>query len=135
MTAVWWQMSEFPKDFRLNRPATAEAITSVADELGVPIPTGYCDFLLTASGGEGPIGAESFLILWPVAELVERNRGYRVDPEYARDLLLIGTDGGNEVLAIRVGDGHYVSGPLIGMSPDSIEPKGATLQAFLASFP
>ena len=125
----------FPEEFQLNPPATADEIAAAEDALDMAIPASYREFLTNASGGEGPIGEESYVILWPASELAEHNRGYKVDPEYAPDLLLIGTDGGNEVFAIRAGDGSFVSAPLIGMSPDAVDSRGATLQEFLNSFP
>lgn len=126
---------EFPEEFQLNPPATADEISAAERALDVVIPDRYREFLARASGGEGPVGDESYVILWPATELANHNQGYKVDPEYAPDLLLIGTDGGNEVFAIRAGDGAFVSAPLIGMNPDSVKPRGATLQEFLASFP
>lgn len=127
--------ADFPDGFQLNPPATADEIAASEEELHVALPSAYREFLASASGGEGPIGDESYLILWPATGLAERNRGYKVDPEYAPDLLLIGTDGGNEVFAIRAGDGSFVAAPLIGMSPDAVRTRGSTLQEFLASFP
>ena len=75
------------------------------------------------------------MILWAAAQLVEHNRGYKLDPEYASNLTLIGTDGGNEVFAIRTEDGAFISAPFIGMSADVVQARGTTLHEFLASFP
>ena len=87
-----------------------------------------------ANGGEGPIGDQSYLILWRANELAEHNHGYKVDSDYAPDLLVIGTDGGNELFAIRPNDGSFVAAPAIGMSADAVQTRGATLQEFWASF-
>lgn len=127
--------AQFPDDFVLNPPATAEEIAAAERSLDVTLPDEYRDFLSQASGGEGPLGEESYLILWPANELAEYDRGYKVDPDYAPDLLLIGTDGGNEVFAIRAADGSFVAAPLIGMSADAVRPRGSNLSEFLASFP
>lgn len=51
------------------------------------------------------------------------------------DLVFIGTDGGNEVFAIRAGDGHYVAATLIGMSPEAVKDCGVTFTDFVRSFP
>jgi SMI1 / KNR4 family (SUKH-1) len=102
--------------------------------LGTRLPESYSAFLRGANGGEGPIGEESYLILWPVDELPQHNRSYKPDREYAADLVFIGTDGGNEVFAFRRIDGTFVSAPLIGMAPDEVQVRGATFQEFLESF-
>jgi hypothetical protein len=127
--------STFPEGFRLNPPATAEEIAEAEEALNGAFPNEYRDFLRRASGGEGPLGDESYLILWSAAELAEHNKGYKVDPEYAPDLVLIGTDGGNEVFAIRPADGAFVAAPLIGMSPEAVRKRGSTMQEFVTSFP
>jgi hypothetical protein len=126
--------AQFPDDFVLNPPATAEEIAVAEQSLRVTLPEEYRDFLLGASGGEGPLGKESYLVLWPAHELPEHNLGYKVDTDYASDLILIGTDGGNEVFAIRPPDGSFVAAPLIGMSQDAVQIKGSTLAEFLGSF-
>jgi len=109
----------------------AEAERALETEL----PESYRAFLLSANGGEGPIGDESYLILWPAEELVQHNEGYKADRDYAPDLVFIGTDGGNEVFAFRRADGAFVSAPLIGMAPERVHVRGAEFQEFLESFP
>lgn len=124
-----------PPGFQPNGAAPREGIDEVERELGIRLPDEYRDLLRRVNGGEGPIGAQSYLILWRAEELVEHNRGYRPDARYAPDLVFIGTDGGNEVFAIRAGDGHYVAAPLIGMSPEAVKDCGVTFTDFVRSFP
>lgn len=127
--------ADFPDNFHLNPPATGREIAAAEGAVKLAFPRAYRELLTSASGGEGPVGDESYVILWAATELADHNRGYKVDPDYAPDLLLIGTDGGNEVFAIRADDGSFVSAPLIGMSPDAVRARGKTLREFLASFP
>lgn len=124
-----------PPEFEPRGPASAEHIEEAERELRVTLPEDYRTFLTTANGGEGPMGGQSYVILWPVEELVEHNRGYKPDPDYAPGLTLIGTDGGNEVFAVRSGDGHYVAAPLIGMSDGAIKDLGATFAEFVQTLP
>lgn len=124
-----------PPGFQPNGAAPREGIDEVERELSIRLPDEYRDLLRRVNGGEGPIGAQSYLILWRAEELVEHNRGYRPDARYAPDLVCIGTDGGNEVFAIRAGDGHYVAAPLIGVSPEAVKDCGATFTDFVRSFP
>jgi hypothetical protein len=109
-------------------------VTETARALGTEFPVSYREFLGTANGGEGQLGHESFLILWPVDELVRRNEGYKLDPDYAPDLVLIGTDGGNEVFAFRRSDGTFVAAPLIGMAEGEIRARGTDFLELLESF-
>lgn len=122
-------------EFRPNGTSSYERVEKLEEQLAVELPDDYKALLLRANGGEGYVGQESYLILWPVEEIVEHNRGYKPDPQYAPDLTFIGTDGGNEVFAIRAGDGRFVAAPLIGMSPDAVIDMGRTLEEFLRSFP
>jgi len=101
--------------------------------MDVSFPDDYRQVLRTVNGGEGPVGEESYLILWPAQDLVEHNRGYKLDAQYASDLTFIGTDGGNEVFAIRSSDGHYVAAPLIGMAEEAIKDLGGTFVEFVKS--
>jgi len=121
-------------EFQANQGAPLVSIRNVEAQLAVAFPAEYVEFLQQANGGEGPVGAESYVILWPVDELVERNEVYKVDDEYAPGLTFIGTDGGNEVFAIRRTDNHFVRAPLIGMAPDVVDDTGSTLEEFLRSF-
>lgn len=121
--------------FEANEGASLAKIREVEDELAITLSPDYVEFLQQANGGEGSVGAESYVVLWPVEELVERNQGYSVDAEYAPDLTFIGTDGGNEVFAIRRPDRHYVQAPLIGMASNVVDDMGATFEEFLRALP
>jgi hypothetical protein len=121
--------------FELRPPAHDPEVMEAARALGAEFPASYRDFLGTANGGEGRLGRESYLILWPVDELVQRNEAYKPDRDYAPDLVLIGTDGGNEVFAVRRSDGNFVAAPLIGMAEGEIRARGTNFQEFLESFP
>lgn len=128
-------MVSFPDDFLFNPPASAGDILDAEKALHVSFPEDYRQLLAEASGGEGPVGSESFLRLWPVHELAQFNEDYKLDVDYAPDLVFIGTDGGNEVYAYRPRDASYVSAPFIGMSPDEVQVRGPSFTDFLESFP
>jgi hypothetical protein len=85
--------------------------------------------MLESDGGEGPIGAEGYLRLWPIAHVLEQPYG-----AYAGHVL-IGTNGGGEGIAIRVRDGapEVVLLPLIGATSDALA-GGRTLAEFLETY-
>jgi hypothetical protein len=122
------------QEFELRPPARDSEVTEAARALGTEFPVSYREFLGTANGGEGQLGRDSYLILWPVNELVLRNEEYKPDRDYGPDLVFIGTDGGNEVFAFRRSDGNFVSAPLIGMAEDEIRARGTDFQDLLESF-
>jgi len=76
-----------------NPPANASSIADAERRLGA-FPRDYRVFLLKHNGGEGPIG-KTYLALWRVEDLVQRNEAYCVTT-YAPGLLLFGSDGGGE---------------------------------------
>jgi hypothetical protein len=119
------------RGFDGNKGATPAQVDAAGQALGVELPADYKSLLQRVDGGEGPVGDESYLVLWPAARLAECNDAYRLDPEYGAGLIFIGTDGGNELFAIRESDGHYVQAPMIGMGPDAVMELGRNVTEFL----
>jgi hypothetical protein len=122
------------REFELRQPVRIDDVAEAERALETEFPESYRTFLRTANGGEGPIGNESYLILWPAEELVQHNEGYKPDSRYAPDLVFIGTDGGNEAFAFHRAEGTFVSAPLIGMTPEAVNVRGSDFQEFLESF-
>ena len=73
-------------------------------------------------GGEGPIGAQGYLILWPLLETIENTEGYEVE-QVQKGLLLFATDGGDTAYAFdRVDpDWAVVEVSLSSASPEDVE--------------
>ncbi len=101
----------------LAAPAKREAIAELEARLGVKFPDDYKGFLTQSSGAEGPIGAESYLVLWPLGDIADHNQGYKV-AESAPNLVLFGSNGGGTAYAFeRLGsDFEVVSVELVDMS-------------------
>lgn len=101
----------------LAAPATPEAIAELEARLDVKFPDDYKGFLMQSSGAEGPIGAESYLVLWPLDDIADHNLGYKV-AEFAPNLVLFGSNGGGTAYAFeRLGsDIEVVSVELVDMS-------------------
>jgi hypothetical protein len=66
-----------PQAFRLNAPATKEALQSLIAALPKHLPDEYVAFLARSNGGEGFVG-ERYVSLWKAEELIMRNLGYKV---------------------------------------------------------
>ncbi len=101
----------------LAAPAKREAVAELEARLDVKLPDDYKDFLMQSSGAEGPIGTESYLVLWPLDDIVDHNLGYKV-AESAPNLLLFGSNGGGTAYAFeRLGsDIEVVSAELVDIS-------------------
>lgn len=87
-------------------PAAAADIAAAESALG-PLAPDLKAFFLHTDGYEGFIHAENYLVIYPVGELVELNRGYEVQ-EVRPELVLFGGTGG--------GDGYFLDSSTPGPS-------------------
>ena len=69
--------------------------------LNIIFPEEYKFFLRKSNGAEGPIGENSYLVLWSVGELEELNKAYQADV-HSSALLIFGSDGGGEAFAFNL---------------------------------
>jgi hypothetical protein len=111
--------------------AAPHALADMAATLNVQLPDDYVDFMRFSNGAEGSVG-ESYLVVWPVDEIVDLNQTYRVD-DFAPGLVLFGGDGGNTGYAFdkRSAPPRIVEVPLIGMDVNATEYCGASFVEFL----
>lgn len=118
--------------FNGNPPVGLSALQAFQKAAAFHLPQDYVEFLQRTNGGEGLIGQNAYVILWPVEDLLEMNRAYQVD-EYAPGLFIFGSDGGGEAFAFdrRSDKMPVVSVPFVGMDLSLIQPLGSGFQAFL----
>jgi|SRR5215472_16113009 len=118
--------------FNGNPPVGLSTLHAFQQEAGFHLPQDYVEFLQRTNGGEGLIGQNAYVILWPVEDLLEMNRAYQVN-EYAPGLFIFGSDGGGEAFAFdrRSEKMPVVSVPFVGMDPSLIQPLGSGFQLFL----
>jgi hypothetical protein len=103
-----------------RRPGATEIVVARAEhDLGCRLPPDYKKLLFESNGFEGPVGAESYIAMWPVEMLREANDGYQM-PELAPGIVLLGSNGGGDGYGFRMRgpDYEYVSLPLIGLEVD-----------------
>jgi len=119
---------------KMGEGMSVNSIDEVRKTLGKPLPNSYVEFLKEMNGVEGFIGSTVYLVLWPADKLAAYNEMYGVC-EFAPDLVLIGSDGGNTGYAIdtRVSGGEFAEVPLVGMSHDDTTKISNTMSDFLAS--
>ena len=94
------------------------------------LPNDYIDFLKLSNGGEGFIGNE-YIILYKIEELEGINNDYEI-LEFDSDLLIIGSNGGSEAIALDFIDNKtkYVLIPFLFDRNDIIE-LGEDFRSFL----
>ena len=103
-------------EFDRNAGASADAIAECERHFGRELPKDYRDFMMSSNGGEGFVGANSYLRLWKIEELPSMNDGYEA-AKYLPNSLLFGTDGGGEAFGfdLRTSQMKTVEVPFIGM--------------------
>jgi len=116
----------------LNPGASESDLRQVEAALAVVLPLEYVDLMRYSNGAEGPIGASSYLVLWPIEEIIPLNEDYAAG-EFAPGLILFGTDGGGEGYAFdtRSAALPIVAVPLVGISLDEATLRGRTFGEFL----
>jgi hypothetical protein len=128
------EVRELTASLRKPTGATREAIDLASTALGVTFPADYVAFMLESDGGEGRLGLGAYIALYPVGELLAKNKAYAVD-EFAPGLVLFGSDGGGIAFAFdkRRVPAELVEVPFIPMSLDEVKVLGADLLTFLRS--
>lgn len=114
--------------------ASDAALDAAASEVGIDLPTDYRAVMRIANGGDTEFG-ESWIVLWRVEDLAERNAGYRVN-EFAPGFTYFGTNGAGEAYAWDWGTPgklRYVVIPFIVPEPEAAVPCGETFEEFLST--
>ncbi len=121
-------------ELELGPPATDELLQRVLSSLPLAPPDDYVAFMRGANGAEGPVGAEGYLQLWRLEELIELNREYQVE-QFASGLLLFGSDGGGEAYGFLNRDGsvQIVGVPFVPLDIAQARFLGDSFEAFLIS--
>lgn len=120
------------RDFIRHPGASGAAISNFESESGLRLPAGYKDFLEQSNGGEGFVG-ESYLMLWPIDQLLKLNEDYEVS-KYAPGITLFGSDGGGEAFAFdSTGEVvRIVSIPFIGLDRKYARQVASDFPAFFS---
>lgn len=108
-----------------------EEFNSIISTIDCKFPPEYIEFMRENNGGEGVIGENGWYIrFWPIEELSEANTDYNVG-EFAPDLFLLGSDGGDTAFGLRKREGVFIEVPFIGMSNEDAIVRGNNFSQFL----
>jgi SMI1 / KNR4 family (SUKH-1) len=114
------------------RGAEESEIAAAQSGLGVVLPPDYLVELRVHNGGEGWVGGQSYLRLWPVSQLVERNEALNTSI-FVPGIILIGSDGADERYGIHIDPDavSYLAVPAVGMSAGLTRLLGGSWDDFL----
>lgn len=101
--------------------------SAVPDDIGLG---DYSDILKWHNGIEGFVGPAQYLMLWSAEQIPDLNAAYHVE-DYALDIILLGTDGGDTGYGRDKSTGKFGSVPLVGMSRVGFKEMGASFEEFL----
>lgn len=87
-------IQELIKGLKTIAGATEISLADLQSALGYSLPEQYIEFLRFSNGAEGSMGEGSYLVIWPVEELVSLNEMNAVR-DVAPELLLFGSDSGS----------------------------------------
>jgi hypothetical protein len=115
----------------LRDPIDKKALDKFLSQIDFKFPIGYLEFMSASNGAEGML-KNSYLILWPIEDLIQANQEYYVD-EFAPGFFIIGSNGGGMAFAIDKEKGALYEMPFIGMSRDEAEFRADDFEGFIAS--
>jgi len=115
--------------------ASDDAIISLLDSVGGPLPADLLGFYRSTDGYDGEIGEHGYIHLWSVKDIVRMNAAYSVG-DYAPGLVLFGGNGANTAYGVDTtersrNDGPYVETDFVGLGPDAIFHRCHTLAELL----
>ena len=96
---------------------------------GVPLPKDYLDFMTEHNGGEGAVGDNAYMQLFPLEELEQVNKDYSVK-EFLPEDCLIGSSMGGEFYGISK-EGVYFAVPDIPMCEEEKVVLGNSFEEFV----
>lgn len=91
-------VEKYMMDMDLNEPSNLSSINITEENLKIKFPEQYKNFLMAHNGAEGPIGGNSYLVLWPIEDIISLNEEYGAF-EFTPEILYFGSDGGEMAYA------------------------------------
>lgn len=126
------RLASLTDGLELNEAASLSLIDDVETRLRVTLPVDYREFMAESNGGEGSVGAHSYLVLWRLEDIIPLNEAYAIR-EFAPGLILFGSDGGDTAYAFDAREDVLVivEVPFIGMRVDEAKLLGTSFLDFL----
>jgi hypothetical protein len=125
-------LKTFIDNMDINPPTTEYKLCEAELNIGISFPTQYKEFMLASNGAEGGIGEHSYLVIWPIEEIVKLNEQYAVS-RFTPGLVYFGFDGGGMAYAFdnRTEESSIVEFPFESIKTEDIKQLGRTFHEFL----
>ena len=120
---------KLPLELKSVPGATKAAVDDLVARLGYDLPDDYLQFMRTSNGAEGAMSESSYLVIWPVEEVISLNEANAVQ-DFATQLLLFGSDSGSRGYAFDIGSPGM---PIVSVDlilTEVIEQMGSNLSEF-----
>jgi len=88
------KLMEIVRGMKTSPGASTESLEDLMTRLDHQLPSDYVTLMQITNGAEGPLGS-SYLVIWPVEEVVPLNEANAV-AEFAPGLVLFASDGGSK---------------------------------------
>jgi len=72
--------------------ASKNSIEEIQQHIGFELPSDYIDLMKEFNGGEGEIGENGWLCLFPIEDLIVTNKDYQLLMQHISDYFLFGKD-------------------------------------------
>lgn len=117
---------------RNDEGVSDEVIANVQKNIDFTLPEDYLDLMRTCNGGEGEVGENSWLCLFPIDELIQTNQNYILLMEKIPDYFLFGKDAADTGFAFRKSDKSIHSfGLMSNFKTDPIKFCGNNFREFI----
>ncbi len=128
-----YRLEKYFHDFEGNGKISSEQISeNLQKHLDFLLPEDYVDFMCEFNGGEGGIGENGWLCLFPIHELIEINKAYQILMDQIPDYFLIAKDAADTGYALHKRNRTYHSfGLMSNFETDSIDFCGGTFLEFI----
>ena len=119
-------------DFEKNGFVSEEIVSEILEQVDFLLPKDYVDFMTESNGGEGEIGENSWLCLFPIEELIITNKNYTLLMEQIPEYFLFGKDAADTGYAFNKPNGTIHSfGLMSNFKTDPIEFCGNNFTEFI----
>ena len=125
---VYYLLSDIEK----SEPLPQMVLDNIISHFNFSLPETYTQVMGYFNGGEGGVGTDSWLCLFPIDELREINEDYKILMKDIPDYFLFGKDAADTGYAFHKANGTFHSfGLMSNFSTDSIEFSGSGFIEFL----
>ena len=123
-------MKQEYKELLADVTSNGKSDADINEVNGIPLPQEYLDFIHVCNGGEGNLGKNAYIQIYPLEELDEVNRDYEIQ-EYLPGYFVWGTDLGGMLFGYSQKTGMYSAVDSVSLSEEDLMYEESSLLSFL----